>query len=89
MTNPTFLEGIQRLTSLARNTNVAIMCAERDPSQCHRNMIADYLLLNHWRIIHLIDINQTQEHQLNPLARNQHQRPVYDQLDQEQLDLSF
>ncbi len=89
MASPTFLQGIQRLTSLARNNKVAIMCAERAPCQCHRSMIADYLLLNHWRIIHLIDINNCQEHQLNPLARSQNQHLIYDQLDQEQLDLSF
>ena len=89
MNSPAFQHGMQRLTNLARNTKVTIMCAERDPCQCHRSMIADYLILNRWLVIHLIDICHTQTHQLNPLARNQNQYPIYDQLNQEQLDLSF
>ena len=41
MSSPTFHHGIHRLTNLAGNTKVAIMCAERDPCRCHRSMIAD------------------------------------------------
>ena len=89
MSSSLFEDGINRLTSIASQTPTAIMCAEREASQCHRSLIADYLLLNNWRIVHLLDINHTQEHTLNPLARSHNQHPIYDQLGQEQLDLSF
>lgn len=89
MASPVFQEAICRLTSLASSKAVAIMCAERDPYQCHRSMIADYLVLNNWRVIHLLDGINDQEHKLNPLARSQNQLPIYDRLDQEQLDLSL
>ncbi len=89
MSSPLFQDGISRLMSIARQTPTAIMCAEREACQCHRSLIADYLLLNNWRIVHLLDINHTQEHSLNPLARSANQYPIYDLLGQEQLDLSF
>jgi uncharacterized protein (DUF488 family) len=84
-----FLEGIDRLTALARAQPVAIMCAEREPSQCHRSMIADYLSLRGWPIIHLLAPQQSSNHSLNPLARSEDNTPIYDLLDQEQLDLGF
>ncbi len=89
MASPQFQEAICRLISLANNKALAIMCAERDPCQCHRSMIADYLVLNNWRVIHLLDRINIQEHELNPLAHGQNQLPIYDRLDQEQLDLSL
>ncbi len=89
MSSPLFEDGISRLMSIASQTPTAIMCAEREPCQCHRSLIADYLLLNNWRIVHLFDINHSQEHSLNPLARSENHHPIYDLLGQEQLDLSF
>ena len=89
MTSPLFQDGIKRLMKMASQRPVAIMCAEREAGQCHRSLIADQLLLNNWRIIHLLDINQIREHSLNPLARNNNQHLIYDRLGQEQLDLSF
>lgn len=89
MSSSLFEDGINRLMSIASHTPTAIMCAERKASQCHRSLIADYLLLNNWRIIHLLDINHIQEHSLNPLARSYNQHPIYDLLGQEQLDLGL
>mgnify|MGYP002620848540 CR=1 FL=1 len=89
MATPLFQQGMAQVTALARQAKVALMCAERDPAQCHRSLLADYLVLHHWEVIHLIDTTQRQGHQLNPLARAQGRLPVYDQLHQEQLDLSF
>ncbi|ALP54546.1 hypothetical protein Tel_16080 [Candidatus Tenderia electrophaga] len=89
MASGLFETGMTRLISLAGHQTVAIMCAERDPYQCHRRMIADYLWLRDWRIIHLIEANLSWEHRFNPLARSRDRLPIYDRLDQEQLDLSF
>jgi uncharacterized protein (DUF488 family) len=89
MSSRPFLNGIEKLTALARAQPVAIMCAEREPSQCHRSMIADYLSLRGWRIIHLLAPQQQINHTINPLARSENNLPVYDLLNQEQLDLGF
>lgn len=42
MATPEFLAAADRLLSLARSTNVAIMCCEAMWWKCHRSMIADY-----------------------------------------------
>lgn len=89
MSSALFQDGIRRLMSVAGQTPTVILCAEREACQCHRSLIADYLLLNNWRIVHLLDINHTQEHTLSPLVRSYNQQPIYDQLGQEQLDLSL
>jgi len=89
MSSSLFQDGISRLKSIASQTPTAIMCAEREASQCHRSLIADYLLLNNWRVVHLLDIDHIQEHSLSPLARRDNQHPIYDLLGQEQLNLSL
>lgn len=89
MASRLFLEGIDRLTAVARTQPVAIMCAEREPSQCHRSMIADYLSLRGWQITHLLAPQQSIRHTLNRLARSEENTPIYDLLDQEQLNLGF
>ena len=89
MSSATFQKGILQLTGVARHTNTAIMCAEREPSQCHRSLIADYLLLRQWQVIHLLDLNISQPHKLSALARHQDQGLIYDQLGQKQLDMGF
>ena len=89
MDNRLFVEGISKLTTLARSQPVAIMCAERNPCQCHRSMIADYLSLHSWQITHLLSLQQHEPHILNPLARNINNSPVYDLLNEEQLNFPF
>ena len=84
-----FTDGINQLTALACSQPVAIMCAEREPSQCHRSMIADYLTLRDWQISHLLTPQQSCPHTINPLARSENNIPIYDRLDQEQLNLGF
>jgi uncharacterized protein (DUF488 family) len=36
---PIFGDGIQELVSLAEEATTAIMCAEEDPSNCHRSLL--------------------------------------------------
>lgn len=46
-----------------------LMCAERDWSRCHRQLIADLLLVRGWRVLHLIDLGKSSEHGLTASAR--------------------
>lgn len=89
MESQLFRDGIEKLMALASQQAVAIMCAEKDPSQCHRSMIADYLVLHGWQVTHLLAPQQSINHVLNPLVRREGQTPVYDLLEQEQLNLGF
>jgi len=41
---------------------VCIMCAESNPSACHRSYIADWLVSHGARVTHLLDFGKRQEH---------------------------
>ncbi|MFN8483903.1 MAG: DUF488 domain-containing protein [Anaerolineae bacterium] len=49
-----FVAGIERLEALAVTRPTAFMCAERDPSHCHRQYIAATLKGRGWTVRHLI-----------------------------------
>jgi uncharacterized protein (DUF488 family) len=46
-----------------------LMCAERDPAQCHRSLIADWLVVQGARVIHLIGPDEAHQHSLHPALR--------------------
>lgn len=41
---------------------VCILCAERDPADCHRSFIADWLVAHGERVMHLLDLGTQHEH---------------------------
>lgn len=43
-----------------------LMCAERDPAQCHRSLIADWMVVRGGRVIHLIGPAEARQHSLHP-----------------------
>ena len=69
---------ITQLVNLASKSKTAILCAEKLPSHCHRALISDYLLMKNLNVIHIIDNNTCEEHQLSPLVRTESTRLVYD-----------
>ena len=73
-----FREGLDRLIRLGRSERAAIMCAERLPWQCHRYLLADSLAACGLRVLHLMSPGKRLEHTLNPLARNDGGRLIYD-----------
>jgi uncharacterized protein (DUF488 family) len=55
MTLPAFREGIKRLTAGAERHTIALMCAEREPLDCHRSLlIARALSAEGWRVRHIL-----------------------------------
>lgn len=73
-----FRKAAVQLLVLARRAPTAVLCAERDPLQCHRSLLADYLTLQGVEVLHLIDTGETRLHQLRPEARRESQQLVYD-----------
>jgi uncharacterized protein (DUF488 family) len=73
-----FRSGMERLLELAGAGRIAIMCAERLPWECHRNLISDSLAARGVRVQHLMAPGESREHALNPLARREGDRLVYD-----------
>lgn len=87
MQTQAFRTAADQLITMAGRSNVAIMCAERDPDHCHRSLISDYLALQGVQVMHLIDIDQTREHLLRPEARREASELVYDRHAQDELGL--
>ena len=48
-----FRRGLERLEALAAAGATAIMCAEAEPSRCHRALLSDALLARGWRVLHI------------------------------------
>ena len=78
MDTDAFQRGAAQLQNLAARGVCAMLCAERDPAQCHRSLIADYLTLQGARVMHLIAPGETREHVLSPAVRRESAALVYD-----------
>lgn len=84
---PRYRAGIEQLEALAGAQGVACMCAERDPADCHRNLISDTLVNRGWNVTHLIGADERRAHRLNPAARPADGGLVYPGADQQQMGL--
>lgn len=65
-----FQQSVNELITSSLSSSLVLMCAENHPSQCHRTLLADYLVLvHHVDVIHILSSGETYKHQVNPLAR--------------------
>ena len=78
MASEAFERAMVQLGTLGKRGVTAIMCAEKDPSRCHRSLIADYLTLHGARVLHLTELGNAREHVLNRHLRRESGRLVYD-----------
>jgi len=76
MQTEVFRQELERLEALAGARPTAIMCAEAEPSRCHRALLADALLARGWRVLHILDVGAV-EHAPSPAMRTVDGRPVY------------
>lgn len=61
--HPLFQEGIERLLREMETFSIALMCAEKDPTNCHRTILICKQLKKHKiQIYHIIDANTFEEH---------------------------
>ena len=84
-----YRDGLAQLEQRALTQRVACMCAERDPDDCHRNLIADSLTSHGWKVTHLISAEEMREHLLHPAARQIADGLIYPGPSQQQLGLGF
>ena len=60
---PAFREGIQRLERGVATHRIALMCAEREPLDCHRGLlIARVLKTEGWQVRHLLADGSVEKH---------------------------
>jgi uncharacterized protein (DUF488 family) len=72
-----FITGIRKLLSISENEKTAYMCAERFYWRCHRRIISDYLKTKGHQITHIIDKEQTREHELTSFAKIENGKLTY------------
>ena len=66
MQTPDFDESLNKLIEAAKKEQVAIMCAESLPWRCHRSLIADALLVEGFKVEHIMDNKKSLKHTLTP-----------------------
>lgn len=64
-----FEAGLERLSRLAKEKRVAMMCAEGSPFRCHRSLVADALTVRGGKVIHIASRREGRPHKLTPFAR--------------------
>jgi uncharacterized protein (DUF488 family) len=69
MDTDAFEQGIDRVTALAEDGRVALMCSEALWWQCHRSLISDYLKIRGYCVIHLLAPSKHEEHPYTSAAQ--------------------
>ena len=60
-----FTGALARLVARAASAPTAILCAEKAPSDCHRQLIADVLVARGHAVTHLVEAETATVHRLN------------------------
>ena len=69
MATPDFQAAVTQVLARAEHRRVILLCAERDPAHCHRSLIADWLVLQEYPELHLLETGQQRPHQPHPAVR--------------------
>lgn len=69
MQTPEFEQSLEELSRLAKQDQIALMCAEAVPWRCHRSLIADALLVRAIRTEDILSPTRRQVHTLTPFAK--------------------
>lgn len=58
---------VDHLEEIARSSTTALVCAERDPQQCHRRFIGRTLRARGWRVCHILESGRLLEEEQGEL----------------------
>jgi uncharacterized protein (DUF488 family) len=87
MASDAFLDALDRLTAEGAEQTTAVMCAESVPWRCHRNLLADALVLRNAQVTHILGERQTRPHELHEAVRQDEQGRVTYPSSGHQIDL--
>jgi uncharacterized protein (DUF488 family) len=62
METDSFKEAIKKLELIAKKSRTAYMCSEAVWWRCHRSMVSDYLKVQGWKVMHIMEAGKEQEH---------------------------
>ncbi|HVZ38628.1 MAG TPA: DUF488 domain-containing protein [Candidatus Kapabacteria bacterium] len=65
MQTPPFRRGLEHVLALAGERRIALMCAEANPSHCHRFWVADAIVEAGVPVVHIISMEKAEEHPRN------------------------
>lgn len=57
------------LCELAQEAPTVVMCAEADPARCHRQLLADLLVLRGFAVVHILADGRTRLHHVHDAVR--------------------
>jgi uncharacterized protein (DUF488 family) len=57
-----FKEGMEELETTGSSYPSAFMCSEAVWWRCHRSMIADYMKVKGWKVLHILNNKKAEEH---------------------------
>ena len=77
MDTDAFRHGVDRTITLAARGRLALMCSEAVWWRCHRSLIADYLKIRGYSVIHLLSPTKHEEHPYTSAARIVHGQLSY------------
>jgi len=75
--NPEAVRAMRILEEQALRKVTLILCSERLPWRCHRKIIADWLVLRGFRVIHVIDDDREIPHKPSKCARSEGGKVYY------------
>ncbi len=94
-----FLEGLERIKIGLNKYNIALMCAEKDPINCHRSILICRHLRKEVSIKHILDNGEVESHQqlekrlLRIINFKKQQLSLFDnislKLEEEQLEYAY
>jgi uncharacterized protein (DUF488 family) len=64
-----FARGVDELVAVAAESQTAIMCAEAEPSRCHRSLVGDALLVRGLEVVDILSAANSRPHALSPFAK--------------------
>ncbi len=77
MSTAEFQEALDDLIGSGEERQVAVMCAEAAPRDCHRSFLADSAAARGHEVIHLLADGSRLRHEISPLARVEGSRVTY------------
>lgn len=77
MQTAAFASALQGLLDMAAIQRTVFMCAEREPSQCHRSLIADAIIVRGMTVVHIVQAAQIVMHAPHPRMQVNDGIPTY------------
>lgn len=85
MTTREFREGFERVVDAAKSSRAAIMCAEAVWWKCHRGLVSDALVVEGFRVVHIMAAENDAEHPMTGAATVVDGKLTYSEKEQTEL----